>query len=82
MAKTTKDKDFLDKITFELLNKENWTKLFKLFVQTAVIPTKESLPDSFAWTGFYKSFECAGFKIADRSSKNRPMVGYYTDKDL
>jgi GNAT superfamily N-acetyltransferase len=42
------------------------------------IPTKGRLPDSFAWTGLYKSFECAGFKIADRTSINRPMVRYYT----
>jgi GNAT superfamily N-acetyltransferase len=44
------------------------------------IPTKESLPDSFAWIGLYKSFERAGFEIVDRTSKNRPMVRYYTDK--
>jgi GNAT superfamily N-acetyltransferase len=38
------------------------------------IPTKVPLPDSFAWIGLYSSFEKAGFKIADRTSKNRPMV--------
>jgi GNAT superfamily N-acetyltransferase len=41
------------------------------------IPTKDVLPDSFAWTGLYKSFERAGFKIADHTSKNRPMVRYF-----
>jgi GNAT superfamily N-acetyltransferase len=41
------------------------------------IPTKENLPDSFLWIGLYKSFERAGFKIVDRTSKNRPMVRYY-----
>ncbi len=41
------------------------------------IPTKEKLPDSFAWIGLYKSFERAGFKIVDNTSKNRPMVRYY-----
>lgn len=45
------------------------------------IPTKESLPDSFAWIGLYKSFERAGFKIVDRTSKNRPMVRYYIASD-
>jgi len=40
------------------------------------IPTKDVLPDSFAWTGLYKSFERVGFKIVDRTSKNRPMVRY------
>ena len=42
------------------------------------VPTKDVLPDSFAWTGLYKSFERAGFKIVDHTSKNRPMVRYYT----
>jgi len=42
------------------------------------IPTTEKLPDSFLWIGLYKSFERAGFKIVDQTSKNRPMVRYYT----
>lgn len=42
------------------------------------IPTTETLPDSFAWIGLYRSFEKAGFKIVDNTSKNRPMVRYYT----
>ncbi|MBS1634336.1 MAG: GNAT family N-acetyltransferase [Bacteroidetes bacterium] len=46
------------------------------------IPTKEPLPDSFAWIGLYKSFERAGFEIVDRSSKHRPMVRYYTTQKL
>ncbi len=41
------------------------------------IPTQEVLPDSFAWIGLYKSFEKAGFKVVDRTSKSRPMVRYY-----
>jgi GNAT superfamily N-acetyltransferase len=44
------------------------------------IPTTESIPESFAWIGLYKSFERAGFEIVDRTSKNRPMVRYYCDK--
>ena len=44
------------------------------------IPTQEKLPDSFAWIGLYNSFERAGFEIADRTSKNRPMVRYYIGK--
>ncbi|NEU07880.1 GNAT family N-acetyltransferase [Flavihumibacter sp. R14] len=43
------------------------------------IPTQESLPDSFAWIGLYKSFERAGFRIVDTTSKNRPMVRYYVE---
>jgi GNAT superfamily N-acetyltransferase len=41
------------------------------------IPTQPVLPDSFAWIGLYKSFERAGFKIVDHTSKSRPMVRYY-----
>jgi GNAT superfamily N-acetyltransferase len=44
------------------------------------IPTQEQLPDPFAWIGLYKSFERAGFKIVDRTSKNRPMVRYNTSE--
>lgn len=42
------------------------------------IPTKEPLSDSFAWIGLYRSFERAGFKIVDNTSKHRPMVRFYT----
>ncbi len=45
------------------------------------IPTKEKLPDAFAWIGLYKSFERAGFKVVDRTSKSRPMVRYYINKE-
>jgi GNAT superfamily N-acetyltransferase len=41
------------------------------------IPTTNHLPDSFLWIGLYSSFKKAGFKIVDRTSKNRPMVRYY-----
>jgi GNAT superfamily N-acetyltransferase len=44
------------------------------------IPTTERLADSFAWIGLYKSFERAGFEIVDRTSRNRPMVRFYTDR--
>lgn len=46
------------------------------------IPTTQTLPDSFLWIGLYKSFERAGFHIADHTSKNRPMVRYYTDAGI
>ncbi len=42
------------------------------------IPTQPKLPDAFAWIGLYKSFERAGFKIVDKTSKSRPMVRYNT----
>lgn len=53
------------------------TKKIKIIEAYPVIPTQEKLPDAFAWIGLYKSFERAGFKIVDRTSKNRPMVRYY-----
>ncbi|HAH25391.1 MAG TPA: GNAT family N-acetyltransferase [Prolixibacteraceae bacterium] len=42
-------------------------------------PTTDTIADSFAWIGLYKSFERAGFEIVDRTSKNRPMVRYYIE---
>jgi GNAT superfamily N-acetyltransferase len=53
-------------------------KKIKIIEAYPVIPTKGKLPDAFAWIGLYKSFAKAGFKIVDRTSKNRPMVRYYT----
>jgi len=55
-------------------------KGIKIIEAYPTIPTQEKLPDSFAWIGLYKSFERAGFDIADRKSKNRPMVRYYVEK--
>jgi GNAT superfamily N-acetyltransferase len=51
----------------------------KIIEAYPAIPTQDKIPDSFAWVGLYKSFERAGFKIVDRTSKNRPMVRYYLD---
>ena len=59
----------------------NYAKMkgIKIVEAYPTIPTQDKLPDSFAWIGLYKSFERAGFEIADRTSKNRPMVRFYTD---
>ena len=54
--------------------KENSIKIMEAY---PTIPTQDKIPDSFAWIGLYKSFERAGFRIVDRTSKNRPMVRYY-----
>lgn len=51
------------------------------FIKLENSRVQEKLPDTFAWIGLYKSFERAGFEIVDRTSKNRPMVRYYTDKN-
>lgn len=53
-------------------------KGIKIIEAYPTIPTQKALPDTFAWIGLYKSFERAGFEIVDRTSKNRPMVRYYT----
>ena len=77
------DKDFRRHgVSVELLKgvikyaKETGIKIIEAYPTT---PTQEKLADSFAWIGLYKSFERAGFEIVDRTSKNRPMVRYYTD---
>jgi GNAT superfamily N-acetyltransferase len=57
--------------------RDNGIKIIEAY---PAIPTKESIPDSFAWIGLFKSFERAGFEIVDRKSKNRPMVRYYLDR--
>ncbi len=44
------------------------------------IPTKGRLPDPFVWTGLFTTFLKAGFTVADRKSKNRPMVRYYVTR--
>jgi GNAT superfamily N-acetyltransferase len=49
----------------------------KIIEAYPTIPTQDKLPDSFAWIGFYKTFDQVGFRIVDRRSKNRPMVRYY-----
>ena len=79
---------FIDKnfrhlgISVELLRgvikyaKEKGIKIIEAY---PTIPTQDKLPDAFAWIGLYKSFERAGFKIVDKTSKSRPMVRYYVD---
>jgi predicted GNAT family acetyltransferase len=54
--------------------RENGIKIIEAY---PTIATQERLPDSFAWIGLYQSFERAGFKIVDTTSKSRPMVRYY-----
>lgn len=54
--------------------KENGIKIIEAY---PTIPTKDKLPDAFAWIGLYKSFERAGFEIVDNISKSRPMVRFY-----
>jgi GNAT superfamily N-acetyltransferase len=53
-------------------------KKIKTLEAYPTIPTTEVIADGFAWIGLYKSFEQAGFKIVDKTSKYRPMVRYET----
>ena len=43
-------------------------------------PTSGKLPDAFAWIGLYSTFEKAGFRIVDHTSKNRPMVRFFVEQ--
>ena len=52
----------------------------KILEAYPVILTQDRLPDAFAWSGIFKTFIKAGFEIVDRTSRNRPMVRYYTEK--
>jgi GNAT superfamily N-acetyltransferase len=54
----------------------------KIIEAYPAIPIQDKIPDAFLWFGLYKSFERTGFEIVDRTSKNRPMVRYYIDKEL
>jgi GNAT superfamily N-acetyltransferase len=40
-------------------------------------PYSSNIPAAFAWTGIPSSFEKAGFEVAERRSKMRPIVRYY-----
>ena len=52
----------------------------KIIEAYPLVPRKEKVPDTFAWFGLLKTFERAGFEVADRKSVSRPMVRYYIDK--
>jgi GNAT superfamily N-acetyltransferase len=57
--------------------KENGIPILEAY---PLIPMAGKLPDAFAWIGLYSTFEKEGFRIVDHTSKNRPMVRYYTDQ--
>jgi GNAT superfamily N-acetyltransferase len=42
-----------------------------------VLPYGDQVPDAFAWTGIPSSFEKAGFVVAERRSKSKPIMRYY-----
>lgn len=49
----------------------------KILEAYPIIPYSKNMPAAFAWTGFVSSFENAGFKVAKRWSKARPIMRYY-----
>jgi GNAT superfamily N-acetyltransferase len=51
-------------------------KKIKILEAYPVIPTQKKWPDSFLWVGLLKSFDRAGFKVVDRTSRSRPMVRF------
>ena len=42
-----------------------------------IIPYANNIPAAFAWTGILSSFTKAGFTVAKRWSKARPIMRYY-----
>ncbi len=42
-----------------------------------IIPYSDNMPAAFAWTGILSSYTRAGFRVAKRWSKARPIVRYY-----
>ena len=52
-------------------------KKVKILEAYPILPYSNDMPAAFAWIGFLSSFEKAGFKIAKRWTKTRPIVRYY-----
>jgi len=52
-------------------------KKIKILEAYPILPYSNNMPAAFAWTGFLSSFERAGFKVAKRWSKARPIMRYY-----
>lgn len=46
-----------------------------------VVPYGKNVPDAFLWTGIPAAFEEAGFILAERRSKWKPMMRYYINND-
>jgi GNAT superfamily N-acetyltransferase len=52
----------------------------KILEAYPVKPYADRMPDPFAWTGFFSTFEKAGFKVVSNLSKARPMMRYFTSE--
>ena len=42
-----------------------------------IVPYNKNIPAAFAWTGIPSAFEKAGFTVAERRSKTRPIMRLY-----
>ncbi|MBP1744701.1 MAG: family acetyltransferase [Firmicutes bacterium] len=40
-------------------------------------PYSSKVPDAFMWKGMPSAFERAGFVVAERRSRSRPIMRYY-----
>jgi GNAT superfamily N-acetyltransferase len=54
--------------------KYNGAKIIEAYPQE---PYNSNIPSAFAWTGILSTFEKAGFEVAERRSKRRPIMRYY-----
>jgi GNAT superfamily N-acetyltransferase len=52
-------------------------KKVKILEAYPIIPYSKNMPAAFAWTGFQSMFEKAGFEVAKRWSKARPIMRHY-----
>jgi GNAT superfamily N-acetyltransferase len=52
-------------------------KKVKILEAYPIIPYSKNMPAAFAWTGFQSMFEKAGFEVAKRWSKVRPIMRYH-----
>lgn len=52
-------------------------KRVKILEGYPVLPYSDDMPGAFAWTGFPASFKRAGFKVAKRWSRARPIMRAY-----
>lgn len=46
-----------------------------------VVPYGNNIPDAFAWTGIPSVFDKAGFSVAVRRSKSKPLMRYYIEQN-
>jgi GNAT superfamily N-acetyltransferase len=78
VAKGYRQKGMMSKLLAAVISyvKEEGGKVVEGF---PVEPRKETMPDTFAWTGFASAFEKAGFVEVLRRSETRPIMRYHIE---